>query len=90
VLPRRLALRHELTQATGALLTSIESGGPADQSGLMTADVIVAIDGAPILGAGDLVRQLDAEKIRRVCAVDFLRRSDKRRVWIAPVERRQA
>jgi S1-C subfamily serine protease len=90
VLPRRLALRHELTQATGALLTHIESGGPADQSGLMTADVIVAIDGAPILGAGDLVRQLDSEKIRRVCAVDFLRRSDKRRVWIAPVERRQA
>ena len=90
VLPRRLALRHELTQATGALLTNIESGSPADQSGLMTADVIVAVDGAPILGAGDLVRQLDAEKIRRVCAVDFLRRSDKRRVWIAPVERRQA
>jgi S1-C subfamily serine protease len=90
VLPRRFALRHELTQATGALLTNIESGGPADQSGLMTADVIVAIDGAPILGAGDLVRQLDAEKIRRVCAVDFLRRSDKRRVWIAPVERRSA
>jgi len=90
VLPRRLALRHELTQATGALLTNIESEGPADQSGLMTADVIVAIDGAPILGAGDLVRQLDAEKIGRVCAVDFLRRSDKRRVWIAPVERRQA
>jgi S1-C subfamily serine protease len=87
VLPRRLALHHELTQASGALLTHVESGGPSDQSGLMTGDVIVAIDGATILGAGDLVRHLDAEKINRVCSVDFLRRSEKRRVWIAPTER---
>jgi S1-C subfamily serine protease len=88
VLPRRLALRHELTQASGAILTQVESGGPADQAGLMTADVIIALDGAPILGTTDLVRRLDAEKIRQVCAVDFLRRSERRRTWIAPVERR--
>ena len=90
VLPRRLALRHELAQASGALLTNIEKGGPADQAGLMSADTIIAIDGTPILGAGDLVRLLDADKISRVVAVDFLRRSDKRRLWIAPVERRGA
>jgi S1-C subfamily serine protease len=54
------------------------------------ADVIVVIYGAPISGVGDLVRRLDAEKIGRVCSVDFLRRTDKRRVWIAPVERRRA
>jgi S1-C subfamily serine protease len=88
ILPRRLVLRHELTQDTGAVLTQVESEGPADQSGLMTGDVILAIDGATILGASDLVRHLDAEKLQRVCSVDFLRRSDKRRVWIAPAERR--
>jgi S1-C subfamily serine protease len=87
VLPRRLALRHELTQGSGAILTQVETGGPADQSGLLTGDVILALDGAPILGASDLVRQLDAEKLGKVCAIDFLRRSEKRRVWIAPVER---
>jgi hypothetical protein len=49
--------------------------------------MILAIDGATILGASDLVRHLDAEKLQRVCSIDFLRRSEKRRVWIAPVER---
>jgi S1-C subfamily serine protease len=88
ILPRRLILRHELTQNTGAVLTQVESQGPADQSGLMTGDMILAIDGATILGASDLVRHLDAEKLQRVCSIDFLRRSEKRRVWIAPVERR--
>jgi hypothetical protein len=40
------------------------------------------------LGTTDLVRRLDAEKIQQVCAIDFLRRSERRRAWIAPVERR--
>jgi S1-C subfamily serine protease len=88
VLPRRLVLRHELAQDAGAILTHVQADGPASQAGLMTGDVILALDGARIAGVSDLVRQLDAEKLQRVCAVDFLRRSEKRRVWIAPVERR--
>ena len=38
-------------------------------------------------GVEDLVRLLDADKINRTVAVDFLRRSEQKRVWIAPTER---
>ena len=86
-LPRRIALRLGLSQATGAVMTAIEPDGPADHAGLLTGDILLAIDGAPVSGADDLVRLLDADKIERTIPLDFLRRSDQRRVWVALRER---
>ncbi|MGO9134004.1 MAG: S1C family serine protease [Methylovirgula sp.] len=86
-LPRRIALRLGLTQATGATLTAVEAGGPADEAGLLTGDILLAVDGAQVTGADDLVRLLDAEKIGRTIPLDVLRRSDKRRFWVALRER---
>ncbi|MGB8278358.1 MAG: trypsin-like peptidase domain-containing protein [Methylovirgula sp.] len=86
-LPRRIALRHSLAQATGATLTAVEAGGPADEAGLLTGDILLAVDGAPVTGADDLVRLLDAEKIGRTIPLDVLRRSEKRRFWVGLRER---
>jgi S1-C subfamily serine protease len=86
-LPRRIALRHALTQATGATLTAVETGGPADEAGLLTGDILLAVDGTPVTGADDLVRLLDAEKIGHTIPLDVLRRSEKRRFWVALRER---
>jgi S1-C subfamily serine protease len=61
---------------------------PADHAGLLTGDILLAIDGIPISGAGDLVRALDAEKIGRTVPLDVLRRSDQRRFWAALRERK--
>jgi S1-C subfamily serine protease len=87
VLPRRIALRHGLTQATGATLTTVEAGGPADEAGLLTGDILIAVDNALVTGADDLVRLLDAEKIGRTIPLDLLRRSEKRRFWAGLKER---
>jgi S1-C subfamily serine protease len=87
-LPRRIALRHDLAQRTGAVITSIEREGPADQAGLLTGDILIAVAGEPVTGADDLVRLLDAEKIDRVIAFDVLRRSEKRRFHASLRERR--
>jgi len=86
-LPRRIALRLGLSQATGAVITAIEPDGPADHAGLLTGDILLAIDGAPVSGADDLVRLVDQDKIERTIPLDFLRRSDQRRVWVALRER---
>lgn len=86
-LPRRIALRLGLTQTSGAVVTAVEPDGPADHAGLLTGDILIAIDGQPVSGADDLVRLLDADKIERTIPLDFLRRSDQRRVWTALRER---
>ncbi len=89
-IPRRIALRHALTQAEGARLLQIDQSGPAAQSGLLTGDTIIALDGKPVAGVADLLRLLDADKINRAVSVDVLRRSERQRFWIGPVERAAA
>ncbi|HEX4765296.1 MAG TPA: trypsin-like peptidase domain-containing protein [Lichenihabitans sp.] len=86
-LPRRVALRLRLTQATGAALLAVEPKGPADEAGLLTGDIIIGLDGAPVTGTEDLIRRLDAGTIGRTVPLDVLRRSDPRRVWVSPRER---
>jgi S1-C subfamily serine protease len=88
-IPRRIALRLGLAQANGARILNIEQGGPADQAGLLTGDLIVALDDAPVKGVEDLLRLLDASRIGRTISIDFLRRSERQRVWIGPTEREQ-
>jgi S1-C subfamily serine protease len=88
--PRRIALRLGLEQGTGASITALDPAGPASESGLMTRDVILRIDDKLVSGAEDLVRALGAEVIGRAIAFDVLRRSDLRRFWVGPKERRAA
>ncbi|MEA2838973.1 MAG: hypothetical protein QOF41_303, partial [Methylobacteriaceae bacterium] len=88
-LPRRVALRLGLDQATGAVVTAVEGTSPADEAGLLTGDIILSVDNSRVTGADDLVRLLDAERIDRVVAVDVLRRSDMRRFWVGLKERRE-
>ncbi len=88
LLPRRIALRLGLAQRMGAVVSAVEAGSPADHAGLLTGDILLAIDGAAITGADDLVRLLDAEKIDRTIPLDVLRRSDQRRFWAALRERK--
>jgi S1-C subfamily serine protease len=86
-IPRRIALRHGLGQVNGAQLVEIDQSGPAAQAGLLSGDVVIALDDKPVAGVADLVRLLDADKINRAVSVDFLRRSEVSRLWIGPVER---
>ncbi len=86
-LPRRIALRLGLEQTRGVVVSSVEAGSPADHAGLLSGDILLAVDGAPVTSAGDLVRLLGAGMIDRVVPLDILRRSDKRRFWVALRER---
>ncbi len=86
-LPRRVALRLGLGQSSGAAVTAVEPKGPADEAGLLTGDIIVALDGKPVTGADDLVRHLDATTIGRALPLDLLRRAEPRRFWLSPRER---
>src|ERR1700691_3648361 len=49
-IPRRIALRLGLIQTYGAQLIDIDQSGPAAQAGLLTGDVVVALDGKTVTG----------------------------------------
>ena len=87
-IPRRIALTQGLSQSHAAQLVEIDQSGPAAQAGLLTGDLVIALDGKPVTGVADLIRALDAEKVNRAVSVDFLRRSQRQRLWIGPTERK--
>ena len=44
----------QLPRPAGALVAHVDAGGPADQAGLKVGDVILKINGRPIVASGDL------------------------------------
>ena len=49
-----LAESFQLDKPEGALVSSLQPGGPADKAGLKVGDVIRRVDGKPIVSSGDL------------------------------------
>jgi S1-C subfamily serine protease len=87
-IPRRHALAADIVNASGAMITTIDSGAPADAAGLMTLDMIVRVDGVTVTGVDDLIRVLNADRIDRDVEFDVLRRGRLRTFLVRPVERR--
>ena len=53
-----LAEQFGIPSQTGVVVRSITPGSPAQKAGLQPGDILVAINGQPIKGARDLVRQI--------------------------------
>jgi serine protease Do len=52
----------KLPKPEGALVSSVEKGGPADQAGLKPGDVITQVDGQAIVSSGDLPAIIGLDK----------------------------
>jgi S1-C subfamily serine protease len=89
-IPRRLQLAADVQQASAAMVSAVEKESPAAGAGLMTGDLIVALDAMPITGADDLIRALTGERIGRTVEIDVLRMGKRRRFAVTPQERRVA
>jgi S1-C subfamily serine protease len=87
LVPRRHALAAELANHSGAMVTAAEPNAPAALAGLMSLDIIVRADGAPVTGVDDLIRLLNHERIGRVVVIEALRRGTLRRFDLMPLER---
>src|SRR5690606_27867074 len=59
---KELADSFGLPKAQGALVSSVEKGGPAEKGGIEVGDVILRFDGKPVASSEDLPRMVGATK----------------------------
>ena len=77
-----LAESFGLDTPRGALVSSVERGGPADQAGLKEGDVILSFDGQPVDSAGQLPAAVAVAKPGRTVDLQIWRDRAKRQMHV--------
>lgn len=72
-IPRSLVRQHELPNASGVQVISIEAGAPADQAGLLEEDIIVSLGEQPVASIDDLHKLLTTLPVGVPASLWFLR-----------------
>jgi len=75
-----LAENLGLKEQKGAVVTKVLEGGPADQAGLQSADVIVEFDGHPIDELSELPRIVAATPVDKKVDVVVLRNGERKKL----------
>jgi S1-C subfamily serine protease len=87
-IPQRRRRAFGLTQESAVIVSSVETEAAAGRAGLKAGDIVVALDGAPIAGADDLVRALTGDKIGKSVTLDVLRVAERLSIDLVPQERK--
>ena len=85
-LSRRVARFHELTRETGVRIQSTAPDGAARAAGLLTGDIIVAIDNIPVGDVDELHRLMTEERVGKSVPITVLRLSQKLDLVVTPRE----
>jgi len=75
-----------LGKATGALVRSVESGGPAEKAGVEPGDIITKVEGKAIDKPGDLQRSIAGVKPGTKATLQVFRRGGYRDLTVSVVE----
>ena len=75
-----------LGKPTGAMVRSVETGGPAEKAGVEAGDIITKVDGKPIEKFGDLPRMVGSAKPGAKVVLQVFTRGAYRDVSVAVVE----
>ncbi|MHC4985939.1 MAG: S1C family serine protease [Planctomycetota bacterium] len=78
----REARRLTREQRSGVEVAEIESGGPADRTGLRPGDVVVSLDGDMVTGMASLQAALSPERIDQAVSVEIVRRDQRLEIKI--------
>ena len=72
--------------AQGAVIRSIQPGGPADRAGLKLNDVITAVDGRAVKGPADVVSAIDRRGVGATVAIAVSRGGQNLTLDVQPVD----
>jgi S1-C subfamily serine protease len=86
-LPRRIAHAAGSAQASAVRVIEVQPNGPADQAGIVSSDIILAIDDRPVAGIDDMVRLLDGSRIGQSVTLSILKVGALERRALVPIER---
>ncbi|MFN9695374.1 MAG: trypsin-like peptidase domain-containing protein [Synechococcaceae cyanobacterium] len=68
----------------GALVASVQPGGPADRAGLRTGDVIVTISGRPVRMPSDVISAVEANGLDRNLSISVQRAGQRLQLEVMP------
>ncbi|MDN8617460.1 Do family serine endopeptidase [Variovorax ginsengisoli] len=77
-----LADSFKLDRPEGALVSNVVKGGPADHAGLKAGDVIVKVNGQPIVSSGDLPALIGMASPGDKAALDVYRQGSREHVTV--------
>jgi S1-C subfamily serine protease len=89
-LPRRVVRFHELARESGVRVQSTSADGAARQAGILSGDIVVAVDGLPVGDIDDMHRLMTEERVGVAVPVTLLRGAQKRELTIVPREMKPA
>ena len=72
-LPETLKNTLNLASVAGVIAINVESEGPADKSGLLIGDVIIAIDGTAVSDTSDIQAMLGSNSVGKTLNVQIVR-----------------
>jgi S1-C subfamily serine protease len=72
-LPETLKNTLNLSSLGGVIVINVESDGPADKSGVLIGDVLVAIDGTPVSDTSDIQAILGSQTVGKTLNVQIVR-----------------
>lgn len=83
---RDLAESFGLSKVSGALISAVEKGGPADKAGIQASDVILKFDGKVVGVSKDLPRMVAGTKPGSKVAVQLWRKGESKEVSLTVAE----
>ncbi len=86
-LPENLQQRLQRQANRAVMVLEVEPEGPADKAGVVIGDILVGLNGKPVLGLEDVQAHLHTENIGKTVRAEFLRGGTKREVDIVVGER---
>ena len=81
------ALAEELGRERGLLLVHVERDGPAERDGLLVGDLIVALDGEPVIEVDELQAKLSGDWVGRAIPIKVIRGGQFHEVAVTVGER---
>ncbi|NSY41594.1 DegQ family serine endoprotease [Leisingera sp. ANG59] len=68
-----LAEALDIDTGTGAVVTQVEPGSPAEEAGLQPGDLIVSVDGQAVAGSADLRSQIGLKRVGTEIGLEIIR-----------------